>query len=234
METKVLERPLIGIPVYKDHECFLAMIDSLRSSTNWYERIIIIESDGDELFWAQFKVIPNIEIIHAKKEGPLKAYNLLFEIAKKENKDLLITQTDVIFPRLYKRDWLQIMNEYANHPKIGIVIPRNGGGISGPDYIDGYPWAGGWCSYISKKCWEVFTGYDSNYPMGYGVDIKMTYQISKKYAFAEIDYWVDHHMMNSREHDNNPNAEQARKEAGKMFRKEFKLGEFSDDRKKDM
>ena len=220
-----LEKPLIGIPIYQDHECFKAMLDSLINSTTWYEKIIIIESDGDTKFWD--RILRNnigIEIIHAKKEGPIKAYNKLFEIAKQENKDLFITQSDVLFPKLYERDWLKIMSQYANHPKgnIGIVIPRNGGGISGPDYLDGFHWAGGWATYISKKCWNIFEKYDESYPMGYGVDIKMTYQIGKKYQFAEIDYWVDHHMMNSREHDNSINAEKAKEEAGRKFREEFK------------
>ena len=199
-----VDKPIVGIPVFQDRECLEAMLSSLINSTNYFERIIIVESDNEE-YWNRFEwMYPDIEVIHTQKEGPLKAYNKLFEIAKRENKDLLITQTDVLFPKLYKRDWLYGMSVYASHKDIGLVIPINGGGVSGDSYVNGFNWVGGWCTFISKKCWEIFKGYDENYPMGYGVDIDMSWAINKKYLTCEMNYWVDHHMMNSREHDNNP------------------------------
>src|SRR3990167_9470385 len=201
------------------------MINSLTKSTKWFDRIIVIESDEDKGYWGEHFSVNSvdIEVIHAKKEGPLKAYNKLFEIAKSENKDLFITQTDVLFPKLYNRDWLQMMSYYASHPEIGLVTPINGGGISGKDYLDGLYWVGGWATYISKKCWELFDKYDEKYIKGWGVDIDMTYAISQKYKVYRMNYWVDHHMLNAREHDNNPNAEQERQEAGRYFKEKYKL-----------
>lgn len=217
-----MEKPIIGIPVFKDHASFEAMINSLAQSTAFYDRILIVESDGDIEYWNGW-IGKNMEIIHTGKDGPLKAYNKLFEIARKENKDLLITQTDVLFPRLYNRDWLEIMADRAQNPKIGLVIPVNGGGTSGPTYLDGLPWVGGWCTYISKKCWEIFKGYDENYSAGYGVDIDMTYQIVQKYGIYMLDYWVDHHKQNAREHDNNPDSEKHKEEAAAYFREKWQI-----------
>jgi len=154
-------KPIVGIPVYKDRECFEEMLKSLHQSTGYFERIIIIESDGDKEYWDKIeRNNQHIQIIHTKKEGPLKAYNKLFEIAKNENKDLLITQTDVLFSRLYKRDWLHTMSKISENNDIGLVIPINGGGRSGEDYINGLFWVGGWCTYISNKCWKFFKEND--------------------------------------------------------------------------
>ena len=221
MET---EKPIIGIPVFQDRECFEAMWHSLGQSTSWYDRIIIIESDGDKEYWDNFlKDTVGVEVISTPKNGPLKAYNQLFEIAKRENKDLFITQTDVLFPKLYKRDWLQQMSMFSQYPEIGLVTPINGGGHSGPDYLEGLYWVGGWATYISKKCWEVFDGYDKNFIKGWGVDIDMTYAISQKYKAYRMNYWCDHHQMNNRNHETSPTAEQEKQEAASYFRKKWGL-----------
>lgn len=220
LQCKVPLKPIIGIPVYKDHESFEMMILSLISSTNCFDRIIIVESDGDLEYWKGYGG-KGFDIIHTKKEGPLKAYNKLFEIAKQENKDLFITQTDILFPRLYKRDWLEMMSTYAQLNDVGIVTSLNGGGVSGEDYLNGFYWVGGWCTYFSKKCWEVFEKYDENYIKGWGVDIDSTYQINKKYKTLRVNYWVDHHQLNNRSHETNPNASQEMKQAGDYFKKKW-------------
>lgn len=226
------EKPIIGVIVHNDLYPFKAMINSLFQSTNYFERLIIIESestDGCKEYCNRIaRANKNIEVINTKKEGPLKAYNILFKIARDENKDLLLTQSDVVFPALYQRDWLKGMSQIANNEDIGIVVPINGGGISGDTYLDKFYWVGGWCTLFSKKCWELVEGFDENYPKGYGVDIKMTYLINQKYRTHQVNYWVDHHMMNAREHDSSPDSEKAKKEAARMFREEFKLGEYKE------
>lgn len=217
-------KPLIGVPVHNDFQAFKEMIDSLLMSTSYFDRIVIIESgstDGTKEFTDSLPK-DKFEVIHTDKEGPLKAYNRLFEIARKENKDLLITQTDVIFPKLYRRDWLHLMSQIAETKGIGMVVPINGGGVSGPDYLNGLHWVGGWCTYISNKCWSVFWGYDEKYPMGYGVDIDMTYLIGKYFNIVQMNYWVDHHMQNQRDHDNHPDSQKAMKEAGNYFKQKWK------------
>ena len=166
----------------------------------------------------------DVEVIHTEKEGPLKAYNLIFEKAKKEKCDLLITQTDVIFPRLYKRDWLAMMNDFSQSKEIGAVTCLNGGGVSGPDYIDGLKWLGGWCTYYPHRTLEQIGGYDENYPNGFGVDIDHSYAIYKAgFRIAIMDYWVDHHMMNERAHDKDSNTEQMKQESAKYFNLKWKI-----------
>jgi len=223
---------IIGIPVHNDLESFKAMMKSLINSTDFYDKIIIIESesiDGGAELCDELAKATNIEVIHTKKEGPIKAYNCLFEIAKKEKADLLLTQTDVVFPKLYKRDWLKILHDTANLPECSAATCINGGGVSGPDYIDGFRWLGGWCTYIPFKTIEKVGGFDETFPEGeYGVDIDLSYKISKLGRIYICNYWVDHHMMNSREHDKHPDAEKHKQECARYFRKKWKLGEFKD------
>jgi len=218
---------IIGIPVRNDFDSFREMIISLGESTSYYKKIVIIESestDGSKELCQMLSMFPEFEVIHTKKEGPLKAYNRLFKIAEKEKCSLLLTQTDVIFPKLYKRDWLEIMDNIAKQTKASIVIPLNGGGISGKDYIEGFYWAGGWCSFYPYETIKKVGGYDENFPNGYGVDIDHSYRCLQIGPIIRINYWVDHHMQNHRTHDKSPDAEKQKKASSKYFKKKWKLG----------
>jgi glycosyltransferase involved in cell wall biosynthesis len=216
-------KPLIGIPVHNDLECFREMISSLINSTSYFDKIIIIESestDGTKEFCDNLqRQYRFIEVIHTKKEGPLNAYNRLFELAIKLGKDLFLTQTDVIFPKLYKRDWLKIMSDIAQLEGVGAVIPINGGGISGPDYVDGFLWMGGWASYYPIEILNKVGGYD-DMPNGWGVDIDHSYRISKIGKIVQFNYWVDHHMSNDRVHDSD---EKGKKDASRYFKLKWGL-----------
>lgn len=223
-------KPLIGIPVHNDKEAFEAMIDSLITSTDHYERVILIESEstdgcGEYCDWLKgherWRGNTKIEVIHTKKEGPLKALNKLFEIAKKEKRDLFLTQTDVIFPKLYKRDWLEHMSKIAESEVCGMVTCLNGGGVSGPSYLDGLQWVGAWCTYIPFRTIDKLGGYDGNYPNGWGVDIDYSYAVYKAgLGLFKTEYWVDHHMMNDRVHDKD---EKGKQEAAKYFKKKWQI-----------
>jgi len=225
---------MIGIPLRNDRESFGAMYFSLVSSTRAYDKIVIIESestDGSRELCEQFKKTnPKLEVIHTPKEGPLKAYNRLFKLAKERKCDLFLTQTDVLFPVLYKRDWLGIMKDIAKNETIGAITSINGGGVSGPTYIDGFEWLGGWCTYYPYRTIEKVGGYDEDFPNGYGVDIEHTYRIYQSgLNILKLNYWVDHHMMNAREHDNHPDVEKHKKACQIYFRKKHKLGEFKNE-----
>lgn len=216
MESK--RSVIIGCPKKNDDDSFHAMLTSLRQSTNFFEKIIIAKSDDSEI------VGDDIVALSGQYRTPLDAYNALFNYALEYGHDLLLTQTDVLFPRLYKRDWLQIMSKISENEQIGAVTTLNGGNFSGPDYIDGFYWLGGWCTYIPHRVIKQLGGYDSSFPNGYGVDIDYTYQIHKAgLAIIKMNYWVDHHMMNERAHDNDPNTEKAKKESSKYFKKKWKL-----------
>lgn len=222
---------IIGIPVHNDLESLLEMISSLVVSTQAYKKIVIVESGSDEKTLKFLNGINNdkLQVIHTAKDGPIKAYNKLFSIAKEEGCDLFLTQTDVLFPRLYKRDWLQLMNQMAENNNIGAITCRNGMGTSGPDYVNGFQWLGGWCTYFTNRAIEAIGGYDDTFPNGFGVDIDHTYRlVQAKLRVIIMDYWVDHHQMNAREHDTNPNTEQMKQDSAIYFRKKFKLGEFKE------
>lgn len=217
---------MIGIPVHNDKECFIAMIKSLMNSTITYDKIVIIESastDGVNLICDSLSdLYEHFEVIHTKKEGPLKAYNRLFEYAKKHKMDLFLTQTDVLFPKLYKRDWLREMYVTAEKPGCCMVTCINGGGVSGPEYKDKFKWVGGWCTYVPLRTIERIGGYDEKFPSGYGVDIDYTMSAQQGGVIFITNYWVDHHQMNAREHDNSPKAQKQMKASAKYFREKWK------------
>lgn len=218
---------IVGIPVKNDLESLKEMITSLIDSTNFYCKIVIIECDSNDETKEFLDVIlskfPRIEIHHITNETSLQAYNRLFKIAEEEGKDLLLTQTDVIFPKLYKQDWLRGLYNVANQEGHCIATSLNGGGTSGPDYIDGFYWVGGWCTYVPLKTIKVLKGFDEDFPNGYGVDVDFSYRASKIGQMVMIDYWVHHHMQNDRKHDNDPNTELMKKEGGKFFKKKWNL-----------
>jgi len=212
---------IIGIPVKDDFECFTEMYLSLISSTDCYDKIVVVTPNVEEI---KMLVNKDVEVVKEKGNTPLEAYNQLFEIAKEEKADLFVTQTDVTFPKLYKRDWLGIMKEIAERENMGAITSINGGGISGPDYINGMFWLGGWCTYFPYRTIDKVGGYDETFPNGFGVDIDHTYRIIKEgLKIAKLDYWVDHHRMNEREHDKDPDTEQMKQDSSKYFKNKWEL-----------
>ncbi len=223
---------IIGMPVYNDFKFFRLAVDSLIKSTNFPFRLLIIESystDGSleysDLLHKIYPQIP-IEVIHTKKEGPLKAYNQLFDIALEREKDLILTQTDVIFPKLFMRDWLFEFNKISKMPKVGAVTTVNGGGISGPSYAEGFKWIGGWCSYIPYNTIKKIGKFDENFIIGDGVDIDYSYRIHREgWKIVFTSYWVDHHMMNARSLEGNykhEDIEEIKKQNARYFKKKFR------------
>lgn len=223
-----MNKLIIGIPVKNDKESLMEMLNSLTESTNTYDKIVLVVGKGtnkETMEWLEDPLRPDyIEVINAQTETPLEAYNVLFDLAKKEKSDLFLTQTDVLFPKLYKRDWLKHMKNLAQSSDVGAVTCLNGYGTSGPDYINGLQWLGGWCTYYPYRTIEKVGGYDKDFPNGYGVDIDHTYRIYKAgLKMIIMNYWVDHHMMNERIHDKDKNTEQMKQESSKYFKKKWSL-----------
>lgn len=223
---------IVGCPCRNDLNCTQMMVNSLFNSTQSFDELVFVDGDSTdgtkEYLNYLSKVNTKIKIIEANTKTPLEAYNILFDYAKNKEADLLLTQTDVVFTRLFRRDWLlEMHNICKDDENVGAVVPYNGTGISGSDYIDGFKWLGGWCTYIPFRILEKIGGYDSNFPNGFGVDIDYTMKIIKlNKKMAMTDYFVDHHMANSREHDNHPDTEQMKQDSAKYFRQKWKLGEF--------
>jgi hypothetical protein len=218
-----MNKLIIGCPSKNDTETLIPMLVSLFNSTKEIDKVIIVNGGSKIELGTFFEGLP-IEILDIETKTPLDAYNKLFEIARVEESDLLLTQTDVIFPKLYNRDWLMEMRLIGQEESVGAVTTWNGGKYSGPDYIDGFYWLGGWCTYYPYRTIKLIGGYDKSFPNGYGVDIDHTYRLRLNgLSVVRIDYWVDHHMANNREHDNDPKAEEMKKESSLYFKKKWGL-----------
>lgn len=219
----------IGIPKYKDDENFNEMLESLRNSTNQIEKIVIVESidEGEE---QHYEDTTGIEWFKIKNEGPLKAYNKLFEIAKERKEDLFLTQTDVYFPQC-KKDWLGEIKEVAKYPNCGMITCWGGGGISGPDFINGFKWIGAWFVYIPYSVIEKCGAFDENIPLGYGVDIDYSYYVEQAgFRNCYINYWVQHmpDYKDNHKHEQIENFEELKKEAFRYMREKWKVGEYEE------
>jgi GT2 family glycosyltransferase len=222
------ERKLvIGIPVYNDKKSFKFMIESLLNSTDYYDKIIIVESEStdgvDKFCDGLAKYYKRIEVIHTKKEGPLKAYNLLFQKAKELESDLFLTQTDVAFPKLYNRDWLELINKVSKFDDVSIVTTLNGGGISGPEIIEGFEWVGGWATYIPYKTIEKLGGFDENYIIGDLVDIDYSYAASKIGKIIKVNYWVDHHWQTAHTNEQRNDLQEIKQKNREYFKKKWAI-----------
>ena len=227
---------LIGIPIYNDLEGLKYAFNSFLYSTMARDKILLLESestDGSAEFCDELaKFYSFVEVIHTKKEGPLKAYNKLFQIAKERKEDLFLTQTDVIFPRKYDVDWLKEMQRISEEREdCGLVTCWGGGGHSGPEFISNFFWVGAWCTYIPYRTIEKLGGYDENIPLGWGVDIDYSYAVQQAgLQVYTINYWVDHYpdYVKNHEHEKVKDADKLIQEAFMLMRKKWKVGEFAE------
>lgn len=225
---------IIGIPVRNDCEFFKIAIHCIMNSTQFPFKLIIVESestDGCLEFCDSLKDIypgKDIEIIHTPKEGPLKAYNRLFEKAKEYQMDLYLTQTDVIHFLLFQRDWLYELYDIAQNDRVGLVAPLGAWGVAGKNYYEGITWAGGWSCYIPIKTINLIGGYDEGYEIGDGVDIDYSMNVMKNgYELGQANFWVQHHWLTEHENEQVEGLDEIKKRNGIYFRKKYKLGEFA-------
>ncbi len=229
-----MNKLIIGVPVReKNYESFIEMLKSLKESVkeDTYDKLVIVDGgDMEQTKIALSTIDIKYELVKNPGRGPLEAYNYLFDLAKKEGSDLFLTQTDVLFPRLYKKDWLFEMKKYTQNKKIGAVTSLNGGGKGGKDYVEGLEWLGGWCSYYAHRAIELIGGYDENFPdPQYGVDVDHTFRLYKTgLRIVIFNYWVHHHMQNERPHDRDPDTKANKEKCARFFRSKWKLGEYKE------
>ena len=227
---------IIGIPVYNQLEKLKYAFYTFLNSTMVRDKIILLESastDGTAEFCDELaKFYSFVEVIHTPKEGPLKAYNCLFQIAKERKEDLFLTQTDVIFPRKYDIDWLKQMQRIAEERvDCGLITCWGGGGHSGSEFINGFFWVGAWCTYIPYRTIEKIGGYDKKIPLGWACDIDYTYAVGQAgLQVYTIDYWVQHRpdYVNSHEHEKVNDIDQLKVDAFFYMKKKWKVGEFAE------
>lgn len=220
---------IVGCPCKNDVAGLKMMYESLKKSTDYYDQIYIVNppsTDGSNEYCDYLaKTDGYVCVDHTDTKSPLEAYTVIFKHAIEQEADLLLTQTDVIFPNKYKADWLDEMKKISIYSDdVGAATTLNGGRNSGPDYIDGMYWLGGWCTFIPYKTLKLLGGFDINFPNGFGVDIDYTYRLYKAgLKIAALDYWVDHHMQNTREHDTNEKSEEMKQASSVYFKKKWGL-----------
>jgi len=224
MDSKVI----IGIPVFNDCEYFKEAVRSLFNSTDFPFKLIIVESestDGSaEYADTLAKALPDIvEVFHTKREGPIKAYNLLFQIAKERQCDLYLTQTDVIHFRLFKRDWLAEANYISKQEGVGILAPFGAWG-NADSIAPGIPWAGGWACYIPIKTINLLGGYDERYEIGDLVDTDYSYNVVKQgLKLVQLNYWVQHHWLTAHVNEQRDNLEEIKQRNRERFKSKYGL-----------
>lgn len=143
-----------------------------------------------------------IEVHDVGNIGPMRAINKgLLELTG--DMDVYLTHDDVVHPNLYGRDWLtEIVKINKRYKNVGAVTTLNGGGISGPEYLEGLPWLGTWSLFLPRSTIEKVGVLDLAFEPGNGDDIDLTYRIFRaRLQVYTTDFWIDHHRMSSHVND---------------------------------
>jgi glycosyltransferase involved in cell wall biosynthesis len=220
----------IVMPVYNSGKYLQIAIDCLINRTQYPFKLILVESEStdgtDEVCDNYAEENENIVVYHTPKEGLIKAINFGIEMAG--DLDVYLTQDDVIHPRLYQRDWLTDMVQLSHNLDCGAVTSIQAGGVSGPTYLNGLPWAGTWSLFIPRKTIDLIGKFDEEFNPGCGDDIDYSYRIFlAKLKIYVANFWVDHHR--STEHKTTGDQDEYIKEAhARYFRKKYKVGEFQE------
>ena len=218
-----MDQIAVVIPVCNGGESFKLTIDSINKSTKENIKFIFIESestDGTAEFCDKLAESDSERycVFHTPKEGLITAINT--GIKNAGERDVLLTQDDVIYQKLYTRDWLKEMKDLSKLGNIGLVTVLNGGGVSGPSYLDKLRWVGTWCVYIPRRIINEIGLFDENFNPGCGDDIDYSYRIQRVgLVIQAINYWVDHHRANDHFND----TEDLRTKHALYFRKKWGL-----------
>ena len=211
----------VVLPVHNTGLMLIECMRSLRKNTKVKTEIIIIESestDGTAGLCDLFGLLDNVTVFHTPKNGLITAIN--HGIRESTGDYILLTQADVIFPKLYNRDWLQTLCRIADEPKCGIATSANGGGVSGPEFLKGLAWCGTWCMLLPRSTISKVGIFDENFNPGIGDDIDYSYRAYKEgLNIYASDFTVDHHREN--EHFND--TEQLKIDHAKLFKEKHNI-----------
>lgn len=186
----------IIIPVHNSKIYLIYTLEAILNNTKHPFKIILVESESTDgtaqicdLYTQKY---PNkIEVYHTPKNGLITAIN--FGISKSKN-DVFLTQDDVIVPKLFERDWLDILHTLAKDEKCGLVTVANGYGTSGPEYLDKLKWVGTWAMYIPRRTIDKIGYFDEAYNPGMGDDIDYSFRVYVAgFNIMVTDYTVEHH-----------------------------------------
>lgn len=223
MDNKPNKPVAIILPCYNSGKHLKHAIESILR-TKYPYKLILVESestDGTAKLCDDYaQEYDFIWTLHTKKEGITKAINKGIDMAG--DLDVYLTQDDVILPRLYKRDWLTILNSISKKDDCGIVTTLNAGGIDTVGhYLKGYSWTGTWSLYIPRKVINLIGKLDEKFSPGPGDDIDFSYRVDKTglKRFC-ANFWVDHHRMTENFNDN---IEEIKNRNAKYFKKKHGL-----------
>ena len=221
-----LEAPVaIVIPTRNSGQWLKLTIDSIYRTIRSPFKVIIVDSkstDGTKEWCREFaEQQSNFEIHDVEFDGTTKAINYGIKLAG--DLDVLLTQDDVIFHFFINRDILMDFKYNAKRKNVGIVTVDNGGGTSGPMYLDGFKWSGTWCMFIPKKTRDIVGLLDENLNPGDGDDIDYSYAVIKKgLALCFTDMFVEHHRkftVSEHEHED----QKIKEKNSAYFRKKWNL-----------
>ena len=196
----------IVIPVYNGVKYLQHTINSILDTTKHPNyKIVIVESESTDGAHEYVKFLEKtndkIRVIYTKREGITRAINRGIEFSDKDS-DILLTQNDVIFPKLMGSDWLISMC-LACADGVGLVTCLNGLGMSGSDYLDKLVFVGTWYMYIPRKTIELIGLFDESYNPGPGDDIDYSFRVKKAgLRIGIVEFAVDHHRLTENYNDN--------------------------------
>lgn len=204
-------------------------IDSIINNTHYPCELLIVESESDDgtdkyCDWLT-KHHNNIKVLHTKKEGVIKSFNTGLKHIKEG--DVLLTHDDVIFPKLYRKEFLAEFVKFKNIFKdVGLITSLNGGSISGPEYLKGLRWAGTWCTYIPRETLDKVGIFDEGFHPGNGEDIDFSFRVQKiGLKIHNMYFSVDHHRFTEHTSDDSMDVEKIKKKNALYFRKKHNIGD---------
>jgi GT2 family glycosyltransferase len=237
-----LPKVTILLPTHNDMPYIVHTVDSIINNTFYPFKLLIIESestDGTARYcdWLKINYSNTISVIHTKKEGMVKAVNIGLNAIKEgvntgfsaiKGGDVFLTHADVIFPKLYARNWLFEFVKLALIEDTGLVTSLfpTGGGISGPDYINNFIWVGTWACYIPRRTLDKIGIMDENYNPGMGDDIDYSWRVvNVGLQLRYTNFSIEHHRMKDYP---NERIEGLKEKHADYFRKKLNLGEFKE------
>lgn len=233
-----MDKQITFILPTKDNESHLnETIRSLIASTEYSFKLIILESNTKEFHELSYikcleRDIKNEKYIKSKinpieliiKKIPtnginIKAINEGIKLTTDE--DIILIHDDIIFFKLYKRDWLKNLTVLAElNPQAGMLTYLNNIKVSGKDYLEGLKYIGSWFCYIKREVINKIGLMDENFNIG--EDIDYSYRVQKEgYSLGELDFWFQHHQI--RETPHNPQSEEIKRKAELYFKKKHNL-----------
>ena len=224
-----MRKVAILIPNYNGIDKLPKTIESIINNVVYpHYRIIINDSSSDKRIDDYFdflkKNYPNkITIMKTPMAGTTKAINQLIK-STDNDEDVLLTQNDVIFPRCETAPcFLSLFTVVAGlNDKIGCVAPINGGGISGENYVAGFPWVGTWCMYLKRETINKIGLFDENFNPGDGDDIDYSYRIFLEGLITyTIDYTIIHDWGVSEDHT--AESQEIKERNGRYFREKYRI-----------